>query len=222
MLLRNLIAAFMLLIMNSCATFGPAAVQRTVLESRAAVTHILYGQLSCSAFHIGDGRFITAAHCFGEDLGGPVGEVRMIDEHNFQYFPKIAKYSQKMDLVLLVAPDFKGPALSLWDNVWDGELPLGMEMVSMGYPGYYDLSFQFEHGYIKDMIDFEGVEMVVSEESSYSGESGGPAISTANGKVIGMVDAGVEQIQWYRFPTHIHVSLSLFVSAREIRAFLLK
>lgn len=218
MLLRNLIAALMLLVVSSCTHFKPAPVQNTVQESRAAVTHILYGQRSCSAFHIGGGKFITAAHCFGEDLGGQIGEVRMIDERNFQYFPKVVKYSVEKDLVLLLSPDFKGRALELFD----GSVPLGMEVISMGYPGYYDLNFQFEHGYVKDVFEYEGVEMVVSEESAYSGESGGPAISTVNGKVIGMVDAGAELIQWYRFPTHLHVSLSLFVSAREIKAFLAK
>jgi hypothetical protein len=149
-------------------------------------------------------------------------EVRMVNERNFQYFPKVAKFNKAKDLVLLLAPDFKGPALSLWDGGWDGHIPRGMELVALGYPGYYGLDFIFEHGFIKDIVNFEGVEMVVSEEASYSGESGGPVLSTANGKVIGMVDAGIELINWRRFPMHEHVSISLFVSAMEIRAFLAK
>ena len=62
--------------------------------------------------------------------------------------------------------------------------------------------------------------MILSEESSYAGESGGPVISTVDGRVIGMVDAGMELIEWLRIPMHSHISLSLFVSATEIRAFL--
>jgi hypothetical protein len=146
----------------------------------------------------------------------------MIDARNYHYFPKVEKYSLEKDLVLLSVYDFRGPALELWDNAWDGQIPMGMEMIALGYPGYYDIEFQWEHGYVKDVILFRGVEMVVSMDASHPGQSGGPAISSANGKVIGMVDAGIEVITWRKPPMHTHVSLSVFVSAREIRAFLSK
>lgn len=219
-MLRNLLLAAMLLLASSCALVRPPPVQSTLSDSRLAVTHILYGDHSCSAFHIGNGKFITAAHCFGEDLGGPMEEVRMIDARNFHYFPKVQKYSAAQDLVLLSVYEFNGPALELWDNNWDGEIPMGMEMVALGYPGYYDIEFQWEHGYVKDVVLFRGVEMVVSMDASHPGQSGGPAISTSNGKVLGMVDAGIEVITWRKPPMHTHVSLSVFVSAREIRVFL--
>jgi len=186
MLFRNLLLAAILLFAGSCALLKPAPVQNTLQNARPAVTHILYGNRSCSAFHIGDGEFITAAHCFEKDL------------------------------VLLSVYGFKGPALHLWD----GNIPYGMELVVLGYPGYYDVNFLWEHGYVKDIVEFDGIEMILSEESSYAGESGGPVISTVDGRVIGMVDAGMELIEWLRIPMHSHISLSLFVSATEIRAFL--
>lgn len=220
MLIRNLLLSAALILSSSCALFKAQPVQETVTDSRPAVTHLMYEGASCSAFHIGNGLFITAAHCFGSDLDYEMKEIRMIDQYNFQYFPKVAKYNQEKDLVLLSAPDFKGPALQLWDSFFDGKITPGMEMVTFGFPGYYWLGFQFEPCYVKDVTTFQGVEVVVSEEGSYSGESGGPTVSAVNGKVIGMVDAGIERIQWYESTSHSHVSISLFVSANEIRAFL--
>jgi len=216
MLFRNLLLAAILLFAGSCALLKPAPVQNTLQNARPAVTHILYGNRSCSAFHIGDGEFITAAHCFGKDLGYTMKEIRMIDYREFNYFPVVKAYDFEKDLVLLSVYGFKGPALHLWD----GNIPYGMELVVLGYPGYYDVNFLWEHGYVKDIVEFDGIEMILSEESSYAGESGGPVISTVDGRVIGMVDAGMELIEWLRMPMHSHISLSLFVSATEIRAFL--
>jgi hypothetical protein len=217
-----LIRAFLLaaaLLLSGCAGLGLRSepVQDTLTNSRESVALLLYGRGSCTAFHIGDGKFITAAHCFSGELGGPMKEIRLIDHRNFHYFPKVEKFDEDKDIVLLSTYGFKGPSLGLRGY---GSYPKGMEIVAMGHPGYYGRDFQWEQGFVKDTIMYGDTQMIVSEEASYSGESGGPVVSTASGEVVGMVVAGVEMIQWYDFPMHSHVSLSLFVSSNEIRNFL--
>jgi hypothetical protein len=93
-------------------------------------------------------------------------------------------------------------------------------MITLGHPGYANTRFSWEHSFVKEVIQFYGIEMVISEEAAYSGQSGGAALSVANGKVLGMVDAGMEIVAWQQPPVHTHVSISMFVSANEILAFL--
>jgi S1-C subfamily serine protease len=146
--------------------------------------------------------------------------IRLTDSNEDIYLADVVRFSVKKDLVLLSVPGFTGPSLEIWNPQWDGEPPIGMELIAMGYPAYYATEFSWEQGFLKDIATVKGIEMLVSEESSYSGESGGPVVSTANGKVMGIVEAGVEQIAWLAMLDHSHVSISLFISANEINSFL--
>lgn len=220
MFLRLLLVTIILMTATACATIFMAPVHKAVHDSREAVALLSYKDRTCSAFHVGGGEFITAAHCFGKDLPATAGPIELLDSKGKKHWPALVRLDAKSDLALLHAASFNGKALALWDNFWDGGLQPGMELVSVGYPGYYDADLQFEQGYVKDVVLYDGTEMIVSEETAYSGESGGPVISTSNGKVIGVVHATVERIAWATFPKHTHVSLSLFISITEVRKFL--
>jgi hypothetical protein len=209
-------ALALILFLTSCVhTLCGSSLELTLLTIRPAIVRLDNVVGSCTAFHIGDGQFLSAAHC---DSGYPI---TLIDHHGKQHQATIVSISKEKDLLLLAAKSFEGPALDIWSDDWQGDLLPGERIVSVGFPGYYHMKYTFEHGYVKDIINYkDSVEYTTAKDMAYPGESGGPVISLRTGKVIGVVSALSERILFFNDRDHQHASISLFVSHHEIRKFL--
>lgn len=138
-------------------------------------------------------------------------DITVISYHNIIYPAELVSVDISSDLSVLLVNYFNNSVLEVWNYEKDGDLKLGMPIISFGFPGYYFTEFTFELGYIKDLTVIKGREIIMAKEMAYNGGSGGPVISLTNGKVIGITDAMIERI--YNLPQkrHQHYSLSLIV-----------
>ena len=189
---------------------------------KPAIVSLHYKKYSCTAFHIGNGHFITAAHCLGEDVSWPEDAIKLVDTNDQTHFAKIIMIDLRRDMMLLVTHDFTGPALEIWNPLSDGKPSRGMKLMSAGFPSYYFTEYTFDFGYLKDMAYHHGdnLQTILSKDISFRGDSGGPVISLRNGKVIGMTDAVLERIDRFdeKDQTHQHASLSILIGYSEISA----
>lgn len=193
-----------------------------VREKHEAVLHMVYAERSsCTAFHIGDGLFVSAAHCLAGYPAEPLGEILLTDEHNFKYNPKLVGYDSHRDLILLHLDRYSGEKLELWDSFWDGKMPLGMDLIGLGFPGYFGLDFTFDPGQLKGVVqDDSGLHYILSRELSMPGYSGGPILSMHNGKVVGITHVMVDQTHYFDEAHHVHAWISLAISVEELQNWL--
>lgn len=189
---------------------------------------------SCTVFHIGNERLLTAAHCFEEiylflavegmmdDYWKKHFNVTVIDSHGHEYKDiEIIKFNIENDLVFMKVNRFHGSSLQIWNPVIDGEPKVGSEIVALGYPGYFGRKFTYEQGLIKQIGRLEtglGADgpFIMSKSTLYPGYSGGPTLASSNGKVIGLNHAGANIPAF----AGVVISLSLAISYETINRFL--
>lgn len=208
------IAIFSLLVLLVGCQAQPT-VSSAIAAAAPAVVKIYGPGFSCSGFHAGGGIFITAAHCAAgeplvwiEDAKGVlnVGVPVVIDEAKDVASIKALK---TIDL----------PALQLFPN--QAQPSLGAEIISLGFPAYYNLSPMFEVGHIKDTFLLNGTKTILSRELAYMGYSGGPILDVQTGTVLGISSSMSEIVRDLpdfgdHKPRHQHVSLAQIVSSDEI------
>ena len=170
---------------------------------------------SCSGFHIGDGKILTAAHCIARM---PKAEIILTDGRKFSH--RLLLLDRQRDLALLKIEVSDFDSLQIWDPFFNGQIPVGSEVVSVGFPGYYNAKMQFEIGHIHGLARMDGVDVLVSKNTAFPGESGGPAIATSNGRVVGVIHAYREIIRENTAGNHYHMHLSYFIAYTEMVAFL--
>lgn len=191
------------------------------------------GRGMCTGFHIGKSQILTAAHCLpdgaelfallGKNLLLPSQLLKVTDRAGRAHSVSVSRVDVRTDLVLLSAPTFNGPALSLGRG-----LPReGSSVVVLGFPGYYGGQFTF------DVMRYKGIyvlnpgttdkrDLVVTTKGVAPGYSGGPLISLETGKVIGVVHAIIAR-QRYLNPitgVHIHDDFGLSVPSPLVLQFL--
>lgn len=191
----------------------------TIEQSRQATVRIYGPGFSCSGFHLGDGIFITAAHC---TEGQPFLWIQDVDL-TIQMIAVPIKRDGKTDVAVIRAlKSVELPKLRLQPK---GKPPLiGGELVAIGYPAYYGLEMMFEAGQVKDRVILNDVKLIISKEAAYMGHSGGPVIDVETGLVIGLSSSMLEMVKPLPSTTnknlHQHVSLSHIVSSEEIHIIL--
>ncbi len=209
---------FLQIILTVLMTFGCShTVESTISESRSSVAKLERGNAICSSFHIGEGYFLTAAHCFKD---GVATNYAVTDSAGGRHRVALIRRNIEKDMALFVAENWVGQSLQLWNPQLDGDLKLGSETLTLGFPGYYDTDFIFEWSRLQDKINLRGTRVLVVKEGAYKGQSGGPLLSVSTGKVIGLVRSGIETVMDLETGTHVHNSLGVFVSYEELRAFL--
>lgn len=203
----------MLLLGFGCAHLSP--ISYTYEHSAKALVNLRQSKSSCSGFHIGEGRILTAAHCLARM---PKAEIILSDGRTYQH--KLLLLDRQRDLAMLSIEVSDFEHLSLWDPFFDGKIPLGTEIISIGFPGYYSARIQFEVGHIHSIAKMDGVTVLISKNTAFPGESGGPVVATVNGKVVGVVHAYREVIRGDSSDKHYHIHLSYFIAYNEILNFL--
>lgn len=195
----------------SCATINPnTSEEERFARAKDAVVHVEYDGASCTAFHVGAHKLITANHCL--DVKRKLVDINLIDQQGNTHKANILLQDEENDVAVLYAETFRGPKLELWDEKKDGKLRPGTEIMTIGYPGYYFLRLTFEIGYVRETeFDLLGRELISSRDSVFRGESGGPTLAVKNGKVIGMNDMLIENIDRLSPFAHQHGSISLYV-----------
>jgi S1-C subfamily serine protease len=204
-----------LMLMGGCAH----TVESTLSESRGSVVKLEYNSGICTSFHIGGGYFLTAAHCFHDAV--LVSGVTVIDDRGERHRAALINRDSKRDIAILAVDDFHGPALKLWGPS-DGAVKMGSETLTLGFPGYYGTDFIFEHSRVQDQLVLRDTRVFIAKEAAYKGQSGGPVISVANGKVLGLVRSCAEKVMDLETGAHVHNSLGIFVSYEELRRFISK
>ena len=228
----------------SCSVLGPLSAKQIVHHNEDGVAqltrdiHLIDGTRvngSCTVFHIGNGRLLTAAHCFDplyltlytnkeeESFMDTYFNHQITDAHGHVYKKiKLLKYNISHDMVLLQVEGFDGRALAIWNPSLDGTPEVGDRIISLGYPGYFARKFTFEIGLIKSIsfmktgLGHDG-PFILSKGTLFPGYSGGPTLSMENGKVIGLNHAGASIPV---FGGRDSVPLSLAISYTTIRKFL--
>lgn len=193
-------------------------VEDFIENSQRAMVHIFYGDKSCSGFHVGSDIIVTAAHCFSDLPSYATKNITMNSYSKNELYPEAISVDHDKDLAILYSADFPETALALWDTNTDGPVRLGSPVAALGYPGYYDMHFTFEIGYVKDIvIDHTGLLVIKGRNMIYPGESGGPLISLKNGKVIGVGHTvyGL-MLEGITKSAHKHYDIGIFVSTDEL------
>lgn len=195
----------------SCASIDPSIVEE-VRFSRAkdAIVRVSYDRGTCTAFHVGNHKFITAQHCL--DTRNASAQLVLIDQQNREHKAEILAQFPQDDVAVIYAETFRGPKLELWNDKEDGTLRPGTEIMTIGYPGYYFIRLTFEIGHVRETnFNISGTRFISSRDTVFRGQSGGPTIALKNGKVIGMNDALIENIDQLGPYLHQHGSISLYV-----------
>lgn len=196
----------------ACATVSHTTTlaEERFASTKEAVVRMAYDSGSCTAFHVGDQKFITAEHCLGAER--KLDDIILIDQKGNEHLAVVLLEDASQDVAVLFAETFRGPKLEFWDDKVDGELRPGTEIMTVGYPGYYFIRLTFEIGHIRETnFDLIGRRLISSRDSVFRGQSGGPTIAMKNGKVIGMNDALIENIDQLSPFRHQHGSISLYV-----------
>lgn len=209
MRLRAVLLTVLLAITLSCSCiYIPTRLERTLLESSSAVAILQTDDAHCTAFNIGNDIMVSAAHCLGSTM-------TIIDKQNREYDAQAITVDKIRDIMLLRVIDYRGNKLELFT----GTLLPGAELVATGYPGTYDGRYAFEHGYLMEQVNIEGVNVLISEGLAFRGMSGGPVIDVASNKVVGLTSSLLESIDWLniRQAIHQHHSLAVAISYTEIQ-----
>jgi len=195
----------------SCVTIGGGTTEADRLaQVRPAIVRMAYDGGVCTAFHVGNHRFITANHCLHSE--NPKAEIELEDQAGNTYRAIVITTFPDNDVAIMQAGGFYGPKLELWNDGNDGALKVGTKIMTIGYPGYNFTNFTFEVGYIKDLnFEVSNRRFITSRDNVFRGQSGGPTISVTNGKVIGMNDALIEMIDHLSPFAHQHGSISMYV-----------
>jgi len=222
MRLKALLVAIAVMLGGCYMPFMKKDAETIVREEKSAVLHLIINdEYSCTAFHLGKGLFATAAHCLGGYPEKPYPELNLTDQNERTYTPKIVAYDLRRDLALLSVSWYSGPKLELWDEKTDGKLPLGMEIMGLGFPGYFDTEFTFDFGQVRgEIVGPDKVKYVLSRDLSTAGYSGGPIVSMHNGKVIAITHAAFDRTHFYDGRQHVEAWITLAISVTELENWL--
>lgn len=199
------------------APYPETHAEQLIRHARQATVRLSVPGRSCSAFHVGNDVFVTAAHCLHDQ--GTVF-LQALDGESYLATPVIVDMHLDLATIHSDTP-FVGGQLELWSPS-DGPMKRGAELVACGFPGYYELEFIFEVGWLKDFLTRDGVKMLVSSNLGYPGHSGGPVLSLQTGHVVGVNDLMSERISNLEGSPggpalHQHNTLALLVAATEVQ-----
>jgi S1-C subfamily serine protease len=213
-MIKYLLLSFLVFLTACSAPKDP--VEERILETKDAVIRIINKDDSCSGFHIGQGFFISAAHCIVD----PDTIVIIFKEK--PYNAKLIAISTDKDLVVLssiiLPTKLKLAAPQELLN------PIGKAVLTMGYPSYYFGAFSFEESRIFDYFaTSRNQKVLIALAAAYSGQSGGPLISIETGRVLGVINSASERIKIMNDGqkiTHVHKSIGMFISIAELKPIL--
>ncbi len=132
---------------------------------------------SGSAFHIGGGWFVTAAHVVVDS-----GEITLHGERDVE--AELAAYDTSIDLAFLYASDLSVPSLPLAEM---SALEAFSELVVIGYPTGVTGDASPTIGRLSRLLEYPGgITFLQTDAASNPGNSGGPVINEC-GEVVGVV-----------------------------------
>ena len=172
-----------------CSPLSAKSPEEIISKYKKAIVMVDMSDGHCTGFAVADEIIITAAHCFN----GPDPRATVIADDGSKFPANLLAINSKTDVAILFARGFGGVYFELWDEAIDGEIPQGLPIMSLGYPGYYQSRFTFEVSYVKSLILVGGEQQIMAKDLIYPGESGGPVVSLTNGKVIGLSSAILAQ-----------------------------
>ena len=118
-------------------------------------------------------------------------------------FGKIAVIKKRRDLALVKVDGDNWDWLRL---ATDNEIKRGEDVIAIGTP--VGLDWSISKGIVSSVRDYEGVKVIQTDTSINAGNSGGPLISLATGKVLG--------INTFGFRKDVTEGLNFAISASEI------
>lgn len=175
------------LLMVGCAHTAAAPAKTAAdrfQESSAAVLKLQGAAITCTAFHIGNGILVSAAHC--NDPLSRIAGVPLVakDKFGLRQITEILATDVAKDLMILrvrIAPQAK---LSMEDTI--GNSLEADQVLTVGFPRYMQPDITFDVGFYKGFAQYKEKLVVIVSDATSIGYSGGPIINVRTGKVIGV------------------------------------
>lgn len=159
-----------------------ATVADRVAESKGAVLRLEGNVLNCSAFHIGRGILISAAHC-DDPLARIVGSGMIVRDHSGGTQPATVLVTDRdKDLMVLRVAAIPAAKLDLEAN--HAANLEGDPVVAIGFPSYIGGIAFFDVGFYKGLTRWQDRVLALVSDASAVGYSGGPIINVRTGKVL--------------------------------------
>ena len=145
-----------------------------------------------TAFYIGDGNYLTAAHVV-------TGHTSARLRNAVADFPAtVIATDEDRDVALLQAGEPPGEALQLMSSV---DVRPGQVVASVGYPLFEEYRASISGGMVSRLIEDRGFGMLIQTDAPINrGNSGGPLVDQC-GRVVGMTiekwfEEGVDGLAW--------------------------
>ena len=149
-----------------------------------------------TAFHIGDGRFVTCYHVvYDEEEKQAADDLTVYSEENIskRYTAIVEDYVEQIDIAILKVDGWEGAnkfSIQTKDAIRQMD-----EVIVLGYPNYNPGdSIRVIEAKIASTRNYSGVKMYGIDNIIYVGNSGGPVLTKGERKVIGIVTRGTYNI----------------------------
>lgn len=149
-----------------------------------------------TAFHIGDGRFVTCYHVvYNEEEKQAADDLTVYSEENVskRYTAIVEDYVEQIDIAILKVNGWEGAnkfSIQTKDVIRQMD-----EVIVLGYPNYNTGdSIRVIEAKIASTRNYSGVKMYGIDNIIYVGNSGGPVLTKGERKVIGIVTRGTYNI----------------------------
>ena len=135
-----------------------------------------------SAFYVGNGQFVTAAHVVDDNPS----TIRLRNAR-YDAYASIVGYTDDEDGDLAI---LSAPASGLTALQWAGTLSVGETIIVVGYPEGMGLSASITRGIVSRRFTAEGVAYIQTDSAASPGNSGGPLVD-ACGRVAGVMSGSI-------------------------------
>ena len=180
MMVKTLVVMFALLF-ASCAhvEVGPFTPAAQVSRSAGAVFKLETKLASCTAFHIGNGVIISAAHCY--DSLSQLVEDKIYIVVKEKEEAKILVKDVEKDILILQIKTIPKIALELEPNPFNNFE--ADPIITIGFPVYFKPNMTFEVGHFRGLMRVADRNFALIEGTAI-GYSGGPIFNLRTGKVV--------------------------------------
>ncbi len=163
--------------------FAPKEInpKNYISDISAATVLLMNSDFSrCSAFHVGNGVYVTAAHCMSEN---EERSIVMLEKGDFLQLGVELERDRWEDYAIVLSRPLAAAA-----RLSEEEPEVGGRLAAIGFPGFLGGLMEVEDSRlivksnVKDLVP----QVFVLTQDIHSGQSGGPTISLETGKVVGI------------------------------------